>query len=50
VINALVPLQERMDAITDTEVIEILQAGAQRAENIAEAKIRDVKAKVGFVV
>lgn len=50
VVNYLVPFQERMVAISDEEVLNVLQDGARRAKLIAEQKICEVKEKVGFIV
>lgn len=49
VVNFLVPFQERMNAITDDEVLAVLHAGAERARKLSEKKIREVYEKIGFV-
>ncbi len=49
VVNFLVPFQERLAAISDDEVMEVLRAGAEKARAIAEKKTAAVYEKVGFV-
>lgn len=48
--NFLTPFQERFNAISDEEVMKILEEGAEKVRKIAEEKIREVKEKVGFLV
>ena len=45
----LVGFQEKFRAISDDEVLRILRGGAERAHEIAEQKMLDVREKVGFV-
>lgn len=49
VVNFLVPFQERLAAISDNQVLEILRAGAEKARALAEKKVRVVYEKVGFI-
>lgn len=49
IVGFLVPFQERMNAITDDEVLAVLRAGAEKACKLSEKKIREVYEKVGFV-
>ena len=50
VIQALKPIQERMKALNDDEVLDILRKGAEKVRPIAKAKLDDVKNKVGFIL
>lgn len=49
IVGFLVPFQERMNAITDDEVLAVLRTGAEKARVIAEKKVAAVYEKVGFV-
>jgi tryptophanyl-tRNA synthetase len=49
VVNFLKPFQERLNAISDTEVLEILKAGAEKVRPLAQKKLTEVKNKVGFI-
>lgn len=48
VVNFLVPFQERLAAISDDEVMQVLRSGAEKAKELSEKKIRKVYEKVGF--
>ena len=48
-IEFLKPIQERVQAIDDGKLNTILEGGAQRAEEIARARIADAKRKMGLV-
>lgn len=50
IIEGLKPIQDKMIKITDKEVLETLQKGAQKVRAIAENKIKEVKEKVGFIL
>lgn len=50
IINGLKPIQEKMDALKDAEVMEILKAGAQKLKPIAGQKMATVKEKLGFIL
>ena len=50
IIGFLQPFQERFNAISDEEVLEILRDGADRVEKIAKKKMDEVKTAVGFVL
>ncbi len=50
VINFLKPLQEKIAAISDDEVLQILQAGAAKVRPIAQQKLTEVKKRVGFII
>lgn len=49
VVNFLVPFQERLAAISDEQVLEILKAGAEKVKPQAEKKLQEVYEKVGLV-
>lgn len=49
VVNFLVPFQERLAAISDDEVLEILKAGAEKVKPMAREKMRQVFDKVGLI-
>jgi tryptophanyl-tRNA synthetase len=48
-VEFLKPLQERVHAIDDAKLNEILERGAARAESIAQPMMAQVKAKMGLV-
>jgi tryptophanyl-tRNA synthetase len=50
VVDFLTPFQERFAQISDDEVKEILENGAQRARKQAQQKMQEVRDKIGFVV
>jgi len=50
VVNFLKPFQERLNAISDTEVLQILKAGAEKVRPLATQKLTEVKKKVGFII
>jgi len=50
IIGFLEPFQEKFNSIDDREVSQILAKGAEKAKKLAEAKIAEVKEKVGFLV
>ena len=50
IIEGLKPIQEKMNALTDEEVLEILKEGAEKVRPIAKAKLDVVKKKVGFIL
>ncbi|MDP1619537.1 MAG: tryptophan--tRNA ligase [Candidatus Moranbacteria bacterium] len=50
IVNFLKPLQERIGAISDAEVLDILEKGAAKVRPIAIQKIFDVKQKLGFII
>jgi len=41
-------MRERRESITDERVDEILKEGSEKARAIADAKMKDVRAKVGI--
>ena len=47
--NFLTPFQERLSAISDDEVKKILEAGAIKASAQAEAKMKQVRERVGLL-
>ena len=50
-IEALIaPMREKRNAITDAEVKQTLQSGAERARERARAKMIDVRAKIGITL
>lgn len=50
VIDGLKPIQEKMNALSDSEVLEILRKGAEKVRPIAQKKMKEVKEKVGFIL
>jgi len=49
VVNFLTPFQERLQNISDDDALAVLKAGAEKARALAEAKMKTVRAKVGFL-
>lgn len=49
IINFLTPFQKRMKELSDEKVLEILKAGAEKVQPLAQKKLSEVKQKVGFV-
>ncbi len=49
IIASLKPIQKKMQALPDEEVLKILKNGASKVRSIAEKKMEEVKKKVGFV-
>ena len=47
-IEFLAPLQERVNAIDETTLSQILEQGAEKARGIAGATLREVKARLGI--
>jgi tryptophanyl-tRNA synthetase len=50
IVGFLKPFQEKYDALSDEEVLEILKSGADKVRPIAKAKLEEVKKKVGFIL
>ena len=50
IIESLKPIQEKMNALSDNEVLEILKDGAEKVRPIAKAKLDEVKKKVGLTL
>jgi len=50
VVKFLQPLQEKISAISDEEVLQILQQSAAKVRPIAQQKISEVKEKIGFII
>lgn len=51
VVNTLEPIQQRYHEIRNSgELEKILRSGAERASEVADQKLREVKEKMGFVV
>ena len=50
VVNFLQPLQAKIAAISDEDVLKILKAGAAKVRPIAQQKLSEVKERVGFVI
>jgi len=50
IVGFLTPFQERVKAISDDEVREVLSKGAQKANEQAQQKMELVKEKIGFIV
>lgn len=49
VINFITPLQEKIKTISDKEALAIVKKGAAKANKIADAKMNEVKEKIGLV-
>lgn len=49
IIAFLEPFQQRFAALSDDEVLKILQAGAEKVRPIARKKLEEVKEKIGFI-
>jgi tryptophanyl-tRNA synthetase len=49
VVSFLKPLQEKMQSLSDNEVLEILKAGAEKVRPIAKKKLDEAKEKIGFI-
>ena len=43
----LAPMRERYNQITETDVVTVLKAGSDHAREIASAKMKDIRTKVG---
>lgn len=50
IVAGLTPIQEKMKKMSDKEVLQILEEGAEKVRPIAEKKISEVKKKIGFVL
>ena len=50
VVDFLRPFQEKYNALTDEEVLKILQAGAEKVRPLARKKLEEEKKKVGFIL
>lgn len=50
VLEFMIPFQEKYSSLKDEDVLNILQDGARVASSIAEAKMVEVKNKVGFLL
>jgi tryptophanyl-tRNA synthetase len=50
IVGFLQSFRQRFNELSDEQVITILNEGAARVSKIAEAKIKEVKQKVGFVL
>jgi len=49
VVNFLTPFQERLKNISDEEALAVLKEGAKKARILAEAKMKTVRERVGFL-
>jgi tryptophanyl-tRNA synthetase len=50
IIAFLQPFQERYAALSEEKVLEILKAGAEKVRPLAQAKLSEVKKKIGFIL
>lgn len=50
IVNFLTPLQEKMKSLTDEKVLTILRNGAEKVRPLAQAKMAEVKKKMGFIL
>jgi tryptophanyl-tRNA synthetase len=49
IIKYISPMRERREGISNDEVIKVLEDGAKRANEVAEAKLKDIREKVGLI-
>lgn len=49
VVDFVLPLQERIDSISDVEAMDIVVEGSKKVNSIAEKKIGEIKEKIGFL-
>jgi tryptophanyl-tRNA synthetase len=50
-VEALVaPMREKRTALTEADVKQVLQSGAERARERARAKMADVRTKIGIAL
>ena len=49
IIKMVTPMREKRESITDEDVMEVLKKGAEKVRPIAEAKLKDVREKVGLI-
>ncbi len=49
IIDFVLPLQKRINSISDREIEKILEEGAKKATPIAERKIKEIRKKIGFL-
>lgn len=47
--SGLKPIQEKMKALSDEEVLKILEDGVHKVRPLAQKKMKEVKKKVGFI-
>jgi len=50
IISGLKPIQDKMNALTDEEVLNILHQGAKKISSLAQAKMSEIKKKIGFIL
>lgn len=50
IVGFLAPFQERLKNISDEEVLAVLHAGAEKARGLAEAKMKQVRERIGLIV
>ncbi len=50
IVNALKPIQEKMAALGDEKVLEILKAGVKKVQPLAKKKLDEAKKKIGFIL
>ncbi|MBI3627298.1 MAG: tryptophan--tRNA ligase [Candidatus Sungbacteria bacterium] len=50
VVQELIPFQQRFNDLKEKDVLSVLQAGAQKAAELASSTLKDVKKKIGFVL
>jgi tryptophanyl-tRNA synthetase len=50
IITELEPIQKKMKALSDEEVLQILKEGAEKVQKLAEKKMKEVKEKIGFIL
>jgi tryptophanyl-tRNA synthetase len=48
--NAVAPMREKRESISDDDVVRILKDGSDKARDYASKKMADVRAKVGVLL
>ncbi len=49
IVNFLTPFQERLAAVSDEHVLEILRAGAEKVRGLADTKMQQVRERMGLI-
>ncbi len=49
IIEFVTPMRERRNQITDNQVFEVMKAGAKKAQEVANAKMDEVREKTGLI-
>lgn len=49
IISGLAPIQDKINTLTDEEVLAILQKGSESASSLANKKMTQIKERIGFI-